>query len=169
MRETAATRRRLPSGLNTLTRVAVLAVAVVLLGACAGSVAPAQAQGQTRAAFAAPADAPPGTITWIHLEKLTGQDCATAPVTFGQVFRPGDLPGGSMLVAKYNGRPLPTQVDARATNDDGSIRHAVVTVQVPCDADDAAIALVKTDGGSSGDHRKSVELSDVLATEFDAR
>ena len=169
MRETAATRRRLPSGLNTVTRVAVLAVAIVLLGACAGSVAPAQAQGQTRAAFAAPADAPPGTITWIHLEKLTGQECATAPVTFGQVFRPGDLPGESMLVAKYNGRPLPTQVDARATNDDGSIRHAVVTVQVPCDADDAAIALVKTEGGSSGDNRKSVELSDVLATEFDAR
>lgn len=163
MREIALTHRRLPSCLNIATRTAVLILIVVLLGACAGSIAPAQA------AFAAPAKAPPGTIAWTHLEKLSAEDCEMAPVTFGQVFRPGDLPGDSTLVAKHNGRTLPTQVDSRATNDDGSIRHAVVTIQVPCGADGAAIALVKEKDGSSQDRTEPVELSDVLATDFDAR
>lgn len=58
------------------------------------------------------------------------------PVTFGAVFAPGDIPTGSSVVARNSeGAVLPTQVDTKARNPDGSLRHAVVTVVVPRLAD----------------------------------
>jgi hypothetical protein len=53
------------------------------------------------------------------------------PVTFGQMLKSGDAPAGSHLRATMAGKPIPIQVDRKATNDDGSLRHAVITVEVP--------------------------------------
>lgn len=58
------------------------------------------------------------------------------PVTFGAVFAPGGVPAGSTVVARNNqGVALRTQVDIKAHNPDGSLRHAVVTAVVPRLAD----------------------------------
>jgi hypothetical protein len=52
-------------------------------------------------------------------------------VTFGQVFAVGDVPAGSGLVALVDGRAVPLQVDVKATHADGSVRHAVLSLEAP--------------------------------------
>ena len=51
-------------------------------------------------------------------------------VTFGQVFAAGQVPG-SVEARTTAGAPLPTQVDVRRRHPDGSVRHAILSVDVP--------------------------------------
>jgi hypothetical protein len=75
-------------------------------------------------ALAAPALALPKVIL-----EGTGRD---VPVTFAMVFAPGAVPPGTSLsAADKSGAALPLQVDAKARNRDGSLRHAVLTVVAP--------------------------------------
>jgi hypothetical protein len=54
------------------------------------------------------------------------------PVTFGQVFAQGDVPGGAALSAMLaDGTPVRVQVDPKATHADGSLRHAIISMMVP--------------------------------------
>lgn len=63
------------------------------------------------------------------------------PVTFAMVFATGAVPAGTSLAATdASGRPLPLQVDAKAKNRDGSLRHAIFTVIAP--RLDATIQLI---------------------------
>ena len=65
------------------------------------------------------------------------------PVTFAMVFAPGAVPSGTTLAATDKaGHPLALQVDAKAKNRDGSMRHAVLTVTVPSLDHDATVQLV---------------------------
>ncbi len=53
---------------------------------------------------------------------------AVRPITFGQVFIPGQLPADSGLVARIGEHEVPVQLDVKATNPDGSVRFGVVTL-----------------------------------------
>ena len=86
--------------------------------------------------------APPGAVaatvasraklTTITLRNLSRTRMNETPVTFGQVFKRGDMPKGATLKAVFaSGEVLPLQVDAKATHADGSLRHAVITTLVP--------------------------------------
>ena len=55
----------------------------------------------------------------------------TVPITLGQVFARGDVKPGQSLAASWNGTALPLQVDIKATHDDGSLRHAVLSAVLP--------------------------------------
>ena len=62
----------------------------------------------------------------------TGTDPAgNGPVTLGQVFQEGDIPAGEYLMAEINGQPVQIQMDVKATHPDGSVRHAVLTIDSP--------------------------------------
>jgi len=52
-------------------------------------------------------------------------------VTFGQAFRPGDVPGSTGLAARAGGREIPAQLDVLARHPDGSARHGVVSLAAP--------------------------------------
>ena len=52
-------------------------------------------------------------------------------VSFGQIFRPGTVGKQDQLQAVIGGAPVATQIDAKALNSDGSVRHAIVSVQLP--------------------------------------
>lgn len=60
-----------------------------------------------------------------------GSALAERTLSFGQVFRPGTVGKQDQLQAIIGGAPVPTQIDAKAFNGDGSIRHAIVSVQLP--------------------------------------
>lgn len=60
-----------------------------------------------------------------------GSALAERTITFGQVFRPGTVGKQDQLQAAIGGVPVPTQIDAKAFNPDGSVRHAVVSVRLP--------------------------------------
>ena len=59
-----------------------------------------------------------------------GGALAERTVSFGQVFRPGTVGKQDQLQAVIGGAPVPTQIDPKAFNSDGSIRHAIVSVQL---------------------------------------
>ncbi len=52
-------------------------------------------------------------------------------VSFGQLFVPGAVQRGDRLQVLLEGRAVPTQIDAKAFNADGSVRHAIVTLALP--------------------------------------
>lgn len=60
---------------------------------------------------------------------------AARPLTFGQVFARGQLPRGSSVVARADGREVPTQLDIKASYADGSAKMGVVTVLAAAPAD----------------------------------
>ena len=83
------------------------------------------------AGLAVPCLAAPAGIVTYELENGSGLS-ENVPVTFGAAFVPGDVPAGSSVVAvDREGKSIPIQVDAKAHNADGSLRHAVITLDVP--------------------------------------
>ncbi|OAN51542.1 hypothetical protein A6A05_01385 [Magnetospirillum moscoviense] len=76
--------------------------------------------------LACPADA----VTCVRVTGQVGAGGAL-PVTFGQPFRPGDVPGGATLIGRDDrGAPVTLQLDARATHPDGSLRFAVISADL---------------------------------------
>lgn len=72
-------------------------------------------------------------LTRVTLRATSGGLCAGDIVTFGQVFKPGDVPAGARLIAKMNSTQIPLQTDVKATHADGSVRHAMLTLAIPGD------------------------------------
>jgi hypothetical protein len=90
------------------------------------------------------------------------------PLTFGQIFADGDVPAGTRLKAELDGQTIPIQVDRKATDADGSLRHAIVTLRVPTlSASGQRLITLFTSGTSPT--AKPVTLDDLLATKFDAK
>jgi hypothetical protein len=122
-------------------RVALLMLLCVALTACNGL--PMHAMRLADAAQSQPAQKKvAGEITHVLISPIGHSKCSTAPVTFGQPFVKGDLPKGQTLHAQYKGHALPTQVNVKARNDDGSVRHAIITIQAPCGGSVHYLALV---------------------------
>jgi hypothetical protein len=83
-------------------------------------------------ALCGPASAAGDAIVTYVLQNQSGSVERDVPVTFGAVFANGDVPAGTTLAAvDQSGNLIPLQVDAKARNKDGSLRHAVLTLDVP--------------------------------------
>ncbi len=84
-------------------------------------------------------------ITTVTLRNLGRANASKVPVTFGQVFKLGDIPRGYSVSAVGASRDvLPTQVDVKARHTDGSLRHAVISIVVPRWDGSAAVDLIKS-------------------------
>ncbi|MBN9545468.1 MAG: hypothetical protein J0I19_08340 [Alphaproteobacteria bacterium] len=94
----------------------ILASGFLLCGLVAAS--PAMAQ--------APAN---GAVGKFELHADASMPART--VSFGQLFVPGTVQRGDRLQVLVEGRAVPTQIDAKAFNADGSVRHAIVTLALP--------------------------------------
>jgi len=118
-----------------------------VLSARHGTVAPdKEASAAARPAAKAVA-IPAGGITGVVIESTGRADQANLPLTFGQVFAPGDLPRGAALTGKLaDGTLVPLQLDVKASHPDGSVRHAVVSLILPRlgAGKDLGLALVKS-------------------------
>src|SRR5690242_6692606 len=116
------------------------------------------------------ASARAGTIVTDHVIGEAPRAQAGVPVTFGQVFKEGDVPKGATLTATLNGQPVTLQVDPKATNPDGSLRHAVLTVVIPSLARNAKLplALSVESSAASATGGEPITLSKLLATNYDA-
>lgn len=118
------------------------------------AVAPAPAPAPISPAPTSPAPAPTspvpaptgGAITTVQLTNSTASTQVNAAATFGQVFAQGDVRNGETLVGRNAaGASVPLQVDVKARHADGSLRHAVITAQLPSSAANATetLSLVK--------------------------
>lgn len=107
-------------------------------------------------------------VTGMRLAHLDSACDDSAPVTFGQPFRDGDVPAGERIVVRDGDRALPTQADVKARNSDGSVRHAIITVAPSCDIDRKdELSIAATSSSDRPSH--ALGLDDVLNTGFDSR
>ncbi|WP_454717237.1 hypothetical protein [Caulobacter segnis] len=71
-----------------------------------------------------------------ELARFTVTNDGRAPlaervVSFGQIFPPGRIGPGSPLSVTLDGAAVQAQMDAKALNRDGSVRHAVISARLP--------------------------------------
>ena len=115
--------------------------------------------------------APPDTgvvLTSVGVEN-TGTAQVQVPVTFGQVFAPGDLPANYTVTGRLaDGTAVPLQVDVKATHADGSVRHALLSAVLPSLAQGQTqqISLVKT--AASAAYSVAANPAALLGSGFDA-
>ncbi len=96
----------------------------------------------------------------------TGSAQSNVPVTFGQVFKPGDVPAGAVVGARIGSTALAVQVDKKAAHADGSLRHAVISTLVPSLASGGSQVITLTNSGSAPSGT-APSVSAVLGTAFD--
>jgi hypothetical protein len=104
-------------------------------------------------------------ITDVWIAEQHGRASEHVPVTFGHVFVAGDVPEGTSIQAvSTSGQEFLTQVDAKATHADGSLRHGVITIILPqLNADEVKrIRLVQSQKMDAAE----IQLSDLLATDY---
>jgi len=113
------------------------------------------------------AQAVAGTVVTDSVFSRSTQGQQDVAVTFGQVFKDGDVPRGATLAATLNGQPVTLQVNPKATNPDGSLRHAVLTAMVPSLPAGAKLPLTLYTGAALTG--PTIGLSQLLATGYDAK
>jgi len=88
--------------------------------------------GTVRSCSAAEPGAKPAARPAVKVAPEDGQAVTgSAPVTFGLVFRAGEVPKGQDLEVRAGGWAGRAQVDAKRHYDDGSLRFAVVSLVAP--------------------------------------
>jgi len=112
-----------------------------------------------------------GTVVTNQVLSEAKQAQTSVPVTFGQVFKADDVPRGATLTASLDGQPVVLQVDAKAANPDGSLRHAVLTAMVPSLPGRRKVPLTLSTSPSTGSIAQKgpvVALPQLLTTNYDA-
>jgi len=105
-------------------------------------------------------------FTSVAIESRSPSPQTNVPITFGHIFRPGDVPAGTSVNAALSiGTPVPLQVDAKATHADGSLRHAVLTVHLGSLPGNGSAVLRLAEGPGLGG--TAVTTAGVLATGYD--
>ena len=145
---------------NIFNLVILCSSFVIGLSSCEGAKPPIQLP---------PLPPPPpigSSIVSLNLSDTSGVARDNVPVTFAQVFKVGDVPAGATLVGRIGTQGVNLQVDTKATNGDGSLRHAVITALLPKLEANANLKLELVSSASTASPTP-VALSDLLARGFD--
>jgi Ca2+-binding RTX toxin-like protein len=70
-------------------------------------------------------------IVTVDLHNAGSASLSSGIATFGQVFAMGDVPAGSGVVGSISGQAVAVQLDVKTRHADGSVKHAVVSVERP--------------------------------------
>jgi len=106
----------------------------------------------------------PGDVVGLQVQNNTDHADGPQIVTFGHAFATDEVPAGTQLVALVNGQQIPAQVDVKATNTDGSVRFAVITL-APAIAAHGAVDVMLAKGTPAA--RPDVQVSSVLQHGYD--
>ncbi|WP_037448917.1 carbohydrate-binding domain-containing protein [Skermanella stibiiresistens] len=108
-----------------------------------------------------------GGIVSLQLQNESATKAqAAGEITFGHVFKEGDVGPGKYLVAVINGREVPVQLDVKATHQDGSVRHALLTIAEPALAAGAKVdVMLKL--ASAPPAGAAIKAADILAHGYD--
>lgn len=100
-------------------------------------------------ALQASASAPRPAREVATFQLVNDNRAATGPrvVSFGQMFRAGDVRPSDRVTARMAGATAPAQLEAKAFHPDGSVRHGVVAVVAPALARGASLPGVISTGG----------------------
>lgn len=114
--------------------------------------------------------APPvaGGLPSVRLQAPSGALMPGEMVSFGQAFARGEVPAGSGLLATAGGKPVPLQMDVKATHADGSVRHAILTLAVP-DGSGSTLDVTLDRGSGGGSADPAAVARDLLAGGYDLK
>lgn len=70
-------------------------------------------------------------IVAVTMESTSNYDQRNVPFTFGQVFKPGDVPASAGLVGQFDRKFPRLQTDIKSVYADGSVKHAVISGILP--------------------------------------
>ncbi len=90
-------------------------------------------------------------ITHLTLVEKNGVSSSNFPLTFGHVFKKGDVPVGIDIF--LDGVELKTQCDIKVRYEDSSVRHAVISVIIPYVSEGQSLDLELSN--SSGSHSQN--------------
>jgi len=135
-------------------------------GAMAAGVLAAAVVGGGVAARQAEADQPAAAVT---LTPAEGQAATgDTPVTFGMVFKAGQIAKDKSIEARSGGKPVKAQIDVKRRHDDGSVRFAVVSLAPgPIGREGLALDFAAVDGAAEPAARDEAAQK-PLAAGFDA-
>ena len=88
----------------------------------------------------------------ISPDTITSEDAAITSdtvVSFGHPFRKDDWPANASIVALYKDKPLPTQYDIKVRHKNKSVKHAIISIQIPEIVDDMHIDIALLSSNSS--------------------
>lgn len=91
------------------------------------------------------------TITNININGTSNIEQTNVPITFGQIFKEGELKATEGLAGKLSdGTTVPLQFNVKATHSDGSVRHAIISAILPRISSSVVnMDLIKTDINSN--------------------
>ncbi len=136
-----------------------LPITAAVSGSGSGSQTSSNGAPATTQAPVAPQPAKPGDVVGLVLQNPTGGVLAAREITFGQEFAPGQVPAGRLLQATINGVTVPVQMDVKATNADGSVRMAVLTIEQPALAANASTGVMLSLAAAGSVQAKPVDIS----------
>ncbi len=81
-------------------------------------------------------------ITTITFENSSNGALVNEPITFGQIFKEGDLPssGAAVILRAPDNSTVPCQINVKNAHSDGSVKHAILSAIIPALA--ASITVV---------------------------
>lgn len=107
----------------------------------------------TPPAFNAPTVAEGGIVTTITLQNTTSTVATNEPFTIGHPFKKGQLRPQDTLIGKIAGQAdLQLQFNVKATHEDGSVRHAIISGILPSLAADASVAVGLARSSAAGNY-----------------
>lgn len=112
--------------------------------------------------------APPlyaGVITSLSLHEKDGLTTNNYPLTFGHVFKQGDVPAG--ILVKYNGTSLTTQFDKKTSWDDGSAKFGVVSVVIPT-VSSKSTGTITIETSTANSSTGAMDKTSILATDIES-
>lgn len=104
-------------------------------------------------------------ISQITVSEKQGVSSTNYPLTFGMVFKEGDVPQTVRL--KVGGTPLSTQVDIKTRWSDGSVRHAVISALIPSIGIGASVPVTIETAATSASTGEMTK-GDMLTTDIGA-
>ncbi len=105
------------------------------------------------------------TITTLTIHEIQGITISNYPLTFGHIFKKGDVP--EFISVKANGKLLTTQCDVKRRWPDHSLKHAVISVVVPAIPAHGVVTL-SLETSSQQDTGGSMVKKAVLATDVES-
>ena len=105
-------------------------------------------------------------VTTVTVVSQSSSSQSNVPVSFGHAFKVGDVPANAVIGARIGSTTVPVQVDKKATHNDGTLRHAVLSMVMPSLGANASQVVTLTDNGSAPSG-SAITPAQLLATSFD--
>ncbi len=109
----------------------------------------------------------PGDLVGFRLQNNQAQAQGSQIISFGQAFAAGQLMPGTQLIATIGGQQIPVQMDVKATNADGSVRDAILSLAAPALAANSSADAMLSVAPVQGTPPAALDLHQLLTSGYD--